>query len=165
MIRRLLNKIFSGNDIALPPEYDPWLEDIVPLMGHCLSNVKRKEINKDSNGNLRILINLFLLGIVDFYRDKKELTFGQHRYLYIAAGQKLGMTYDALSVASDSRDNLQIIAPDLILLATDALDAGYRAGREYFNSGDTRGNYLLDIKLKQWSDQSYQPPKQPSKSV
>ena len=158
MLQRLFKIFRRSRDIVLPPEYGPWMDEVSPLMQHCLASVDRKKINRGESENLRILINLFLLGIVDYYRDSKELTYGQHRHLFIAAGQKNGLSYDALSVASDSRDNLQIIAPELIALAGDALDAGYRTSREYFNAGDTRGNFLLAIKLKQWSDPEYEPP-------
>ena len=161
VIRGFIENLLGRRTIVLPPEYKPWMKEVVPLFKHCLGSVNRKEVNQDKNANLRILINLFLLGIIDFYKEMNNLTYGQHRYLYIAAGQKVGLKYDALSDINDLRDNLQQIAPDLVLLAGDALEAGYRTGREYFNAGDTRGSFLLALKLKQGSDPNYIPAKRP----
>ncbi len=142
----------------LPDFYQPWLEEVVPLLRACAKSVDRKSLNQDRNERPRVMTYMFYLGVICWYSNSRGLTYGQRRALFIEATRQTGVPLDASTTAFDHRNDLTVVDPAWEIFRPDALDAGYRAGREYFEADDFRAPYLLRVKIRQWADPSYTPP-------
>ena len=142
----------------MPPEYAPWLRDLVPLTQNMMKTFDKKRFNKDENHDARILLVLFFSGVVEYYQKSKFLSYGQHRYLAIKVLEYIGFNYETASHVFDRRCELSHFFPELASDGADAFDTGFRCGREYFEHGDERVFDMPKFKELQWSKNGWLKP-------
>ena len=143
------------NTNDLPPEYTPWLNELAPFVNGSLENIDKKIFNKDENHNARILLALFVIGVVNYYQRAKNLTFGQHRYLAINILVLADWDHETASYLYDYSDNLAQYMPELADDGNDSLDAGFRAGRAYFEDNDICAGLMPKVKSLQWKKKGW----------
>jgi len=143
-----MNKIFNKEEI--PKEYLVWLKDLVPFVNQCLSNIDIKLFNKDQNHEARLLLAFFVVGVVNYYKDARELTYGQHRYLTVKVLEHAGWEPDMSSTLFDISSEISNYLPELTECTEDSLDAGYRSGKHFFENGDERAFLMPKFKSLQW---------------
>lgn len=139
----------------MPHEYIPWLRDLVPLTQNMMKAFDKKRFNRNENHEARILLILFFCGVVEYYQKAKSLTFGQHRYLAIKVLEHIGFNYETASYVFDRTGELSKYFPELVTDGADAIDAGFRCGREYFEHGDERVFIMPKFKELQWSEKGW----------
>lgn len=134
----------------VPAEYFPWVADLTPFVSKSLAPVNRRRLNADENGMARMLLGLYVAGVVAYYKDARGLTYGQQRFLTIEVLHDAGWPYDAASFIFDFSTNPSEHLTQHVSEANDAIDAGRRAARAHFEDADFRAGMMPEIKLMQW---------------
>ena len=142
----------------MPPEYSPWLKDLVPFINSALSNTDKNVFNKDENHDARILLILYVIGVVNYYKETKGITYGQHRFLAIKVLEYAGWNYETASFVFDRSVDISRFVPDLAEDGEDSLDSGYRSARAHFQDGDPRSALMPKVLSLQWKKKGWLKP-------
>ena len=134
----------------LPQEYFAWFHEIFPFMKTSYEKLNKKELNQDSYHEIRILFAFYFLGIVKCYSERESLTYGQQRHLFIESVIRLGWNSDFVSRILDFSHNPSMHLPNMEDDILDAVDAGKRAARAYFEESDVRSYLMPNLKLMMW---------------
>ncbi len=151
-----IDENYDNNDI--PEEYYPWVHDLSPFIRVVLSNIDKELFNKDKNREARILLALYVIGIVNYYKEAKRLTCSQHRFLAIKMLEYAGWNNEKASFFYDRAIDMHKYMPELAEDGDDSLDAGYRSARANFEDGDVRAALMAKIKSIQWEKKGWLKP-------